>query len=427
MEFKKVNPIHGILVFIVVILMLLFVAVPIQMAAGMYGVAITEIILLVLGIVPVFIFKMDFKEVFPIKRPTFLQLLGVGVLWFGSYLMVMVSTLIIQFYFPKITEVGEAMQDIFTSVPVVVSFFIVALMPAICEEVLHRGFILATFNRVNNKWIVILSMGLIFGFFHLDPYRFLPTAILGVVLTYIMIETKNILLPMLFHFINNAVSTGISFLTKDLVSSGASQTTVSIMSIAIFLILGSVIPFLFLLGGLLLRDKTKDKSATLVASIPKKNKFMNLWITLATAGVFIVSGIVLLVMNYKEISVIYETNITMEVNEQSPNMTMDMHVEQSGEYKIKLAMNNERGVNELIILHESGEEVYRTSAGQLTYEGTIKLESGNYTIHVVFHLKDGDEYYKNMGFESDDIEKLGLLGDLNVYTDFELNLVISMF
>ena len=46
-------------------------------------------------------------------------------------------------------------------------------------------------------------MGIIFGLFHGSVWRFLPTAILGGVLTYIMLETENMFYPALFHFTNN--------------------------------------------------------------------------------------------------------------------------------------------------------------------------------------------------------------------------------
>ena len=41
----------------------------------------------------------------------------------------------------------------------------------------------------------VTAMGIIFGIFHLDFVRFIPTAVLGAALTYVMLETDNILLP----------------------------------------------------------------------------------------------------------------------------------------------------------------------------------------------------------------------------------------
>ena len=38
-----------------------------------------------------------------------------------------------------------------------------------CEEALHRGFIQYSFQSVRSDWVIILSMGFIFGLFHMDP------------------------------------------------------------------------------------------------------------------------------------------------------------------------------------------------------------------------------------------------------------------
>jgi len=88
------------------------------------------------------------------------------------------------------------------SVPLVLSVAIMGVMPGICEEVLHRGLILHTLKNQKNDTVKIILMAAIFGVFHIDPYRFLPTALIGLVLSYIMIKTENILLPVLLHFAN---------------------------------------------------------------------------------------------------------------------------------------------------------------------------------------------------------------------------------
>src|SRR5690606_35829883 len=80
-----------------------------------------------------------------------------------------------------------------------------AVMPAICEEALHRGFIQSTMRSIRFDWVIVLIMGFIFGVFHLDPVRFLGTAILGAVLSYVMVKTRNIFYPSFLHMINNAI------------------------------------------------------------------------------------------------------------------------------------------------------------------------------------------------------------------------------
>jgi membrane protease YdiL (CAAX protease family) len=201
---KQLKPYHGIAVFASVILATIFIAAPVQRVWGIYGVAVTEFMILALGLVPAIFLKADLREMFPVKRPMLRQITGTLVIWAGSYLTVILITLITGYLFPEgLTQVNNGIQSVTTSVPMGIAFIIIAVMPAVCEEALHRGFILSSMYSLKNKWYMILCMGIIFGIFHLDPYRFLPTAVLGMAMTYIMIETRNILLPALFHLFNN--------------------------------------------------------------------------------------------------------------------------------------------------------------------------------------------------------------------------------
>lgn len=254
---RKLKPYHGIGLFVLVILMMLFVATPIQMRFGMYGVAITELIILVMAVIPAIILKANLKEVFPIKRPSIRQLFGTLIMWLATFLAVTLVTLIIGYYFPEgISQVSEGLNEVVTSIPMWISFIIVAIMPAICEEALTRGFIQASFHSFKSKWFIVVLVGIIFGIFHLDPFRFFPTAILGGTMAYIMIETKNLLLPIFFHFVNNGLSTLVSFLlpAQEAVEA-VGEFYVPLASIGAYFIIGSAVPFLFLLGSILIHKK----------------------------------------------------------------------------------------------------------------------------------------------------------------------------
>jgi membrane protease YdiL (CAAX protease family) len=253
---KQLKPYQGLVIFGLVILMFLFVAAPIQEKMGLYGVLLTELLILLFAILPAVLLKADLKEVFPVKKPRVRQILGTLVLWIGSLLIVMLVTLIIGYLFPAgLTQVSDSLQDVFTSLPMGIAFLIIAGSPAICEEALVRGFLLASFQSLQKKWLIVLIVGILFGIFHLDFYRFLPTAILGMVLTYIMIETKNILLPALFHFINNGFSTLVSFATAGQLNSSSANVDVPLESIGAYFVVCSVAPFLLLFGSELIRNK----------------------------------------------------------------------------------------------------------------------------------------------------------------------------
>jgi membrane protease YdiL (CAAX protease family) len=292
---KQLKPYHGILIFVLVILMLLFVATPIQMQLGMTGVVITELLILLFGIIPAILFKADLKEVIPVKRPTLRQVFGVVVLWIGSLLLIMVVTLVIAYLFPDgLFEVSNGLQEVFTSVPMLISFLIVAVSPAICEEVLVRGFILSSFSTLKNKWFTVVIVGILFGIFHLDPFRFLPTAILGVILSYIMVETKNILLPALFHFINNGFSTLTSFLTSGSTKADQTNMKVPLISVGVYFIIAAGVPFILFFGSKLLHPKTMITDMQ-EAELQRKKDSKTLWIALGCTFLMVIIGLAVMI------------------------------------------------------------------------------------------------------------------------------------
>lgn len=288
---RQLKPLQGILVFVLYIVMMFVVCAPVQMRLGMYGVLITEIMILALGILPAILLKADLREVFPIKVPKLRQIGGVCILWAGSILIVNLVSLILGYLFPQsFNTVNQGMTQVFKSVPAIITFLIIAVSPAICEEVLVRGFILSTLKSIKNKWLLILIMGVIFGLFHLSGIRFLPTGILGIFLAYIMIETNNLLLPALFHFINNGFSSMISYITPTQ-TEATTQTVITPLSIGAYTILCSVAPLLILLGTRLLKDKAQAREGELGAG-NRKTGWIRLSVALVSFGVLLVIGIV---------------------------------------------------------------------------------------------------------------------------------------
>ena len=87
------------------------------------------------------------------------------------------------------------------------NIFIIALIPAIGEELIFRGVLQKLLvNKMRSAHLAIIITSVIFSALHFEFYAFLPRIILGMVLGYTFYYTGNIIIPMLIHFINNAVS-----------------------------------------------------------------------------------------------------------------------------------------------------------------------------------------------------------------------------
>ena len=81
---------------------------------------------------------------------------------------------------------------------------IVALIPAVCEELLFRGLVMRSFEEGLGSGRGVMLSGVIFGAYHLNPFTFIPLAILGVYLGFIAYRANSVWVSAAAHFYNNA-------------------------------------------------------------------------------------------------------------------------------------------------------------------------------------------------------------------------------
>ena len=88
------------------------------------------------------------------------------------------------------------------SIPFAISMM--ALTPAICEEVLFRGYIRRQAERVMGITGGIAFSGLIFGLYHIRPTQALPLGLLGVYMAYITWRSGSLIPAIVVHLANNS-------------------------------------------------------------------------------------------------------------------------------------------------------------------------------------------------------------------------------
>jgi membrane protease YdiL (CAAX protease family) len=95
------------------------------------------------------------------------------------------------------------------------SIFVMALLPAMSEEMLFRGGLQNFLTRATKKpWLSIIIVSILFSIVHFSVYGFLVRFFLGIVLGFIFYSTGSIWLSMTAHFFNNALAvSGIFFMT----------------------------------------------------------------------------------------------------------------------------------------------------------------------------------------------------------------------
>jgi len=103
-------------------------------------------------------------------------------------------------------EVSNKMLSVNTLAGFIINLMIFGLFAAVSEELLFRSVIQPFFVRVcKNAYLGILITAIIFSAVHFEFYGFIPRVLLGFMLGYMYYLTGSILVPMLMHFLNNAI------------------------------------------------------------------------------------------------------------------------------------------------------------------------------------------------------------------------------
>ena len=299
---KTLKVYHGIIMLILSAVCVFFVSPILGANLGLYGTLLNEILLLVLAVALTAVVRGDFKQVFPIHKPKLSAVFGTILLWIGSFLAIMIITMIIAYFFPEeVIGVSQGLGMEFASLTFIISFVIVSISPAICEEAVFRGVVMHSFDNGKNKWIAIVVTGLIFGAFHGNIWRFVPTALLGIMLGYIVYETDNMIYGALFHAINNAMPLLSIFVMKSMYSNEMFQSQMSTMtdsgipliSIGMYVMYGAAIPLLLTIGNYLIHKGTKHAKNSLFA----KEERMKLVVLLLISVAFLVVGFFIIIFS----------------------------------------------------------------------------------------------------------------------------------
>ena len=87
----------------------------------------------------------------------------------------------------------------------VISLIMIALLPALFEEMLFRGSLQPVMiNITKNAFAGILITSILFSAIHISYYGFLPRLALGLIIGYVFYFSKNLWLSVLTHFLYNA-------------------------------------------------------------------------------------------------------------------------------------------------------------------------------------------------------------------------------
>lgn len=150
--------------------------------------------------------KTDFSKVFRFHKVNAWQLLGTVLCWFGTYVIMMLISAGLSQLFPASAESADSLLTLWENQPLWLIVLSSALLPAVCEELLFRGYL---FGSLSNKYRIataILWTGILFGLYHMNLIKLVVVGLLGVMLAYIVYKADSIWCSILAHFLNNFIA-----------------------------------------------------------------------------------------------------------------------------------------------------------------------------------------------------------------------------
>jgi membrane protease YdiL (CAAX protease family) len=93
------------------------------------------------------------------------------------------------------------------------NLLMIAILPAIGEELIFRGIFQKIFYRIFRSGdLAIWVTAFIFSAMHFQFFGFLPRFILGLIFGYLFLWSGNLWMPVIAHFVNNAISVIVSYI-----------------------------------------------------------------------------------------------------------------------------------------------------------------------------------------------------------------------
>lgn len=179
--------------------------------------------------------------------------------------------------------VSETLTYTVESNPLIVNLLIIALLPAVVEEIIFRGLIFNGYKKRNPLKAALMS-ALLFGLIHMNINQFSYAFVIGIIFALLTYVTGSIIPSIIAHFVINGTSVVFSHILADIqktnaVAGQAADVVVNenAMLIATYLMLGAMAVGGLVLAGLLFyaicRKNRGFESFKMILKKPMRNSY----------------------------------------------------------------------------------------------------------------------------------------------------------
>lgn len=293
MEKKRPTILGANYLYLVVALLLITVGGFFQIRNIYSGIFITEYIIILLSMIFfVGLKKYDFKEVFKLKKISLIQVIKTIFIAICSYPIALFFNyiiLIVVSFYGGLRETPLPIPE--NTSMFLLSLFLFALTPGICEEAMFRGVMYSAYERIGAKNAIVLT-GILFGLFHLDIQNFLGPTFLGILFGFMVYKTGSIYTSVIAHTVNNSIAivllkiVGSQDIQAEALPTGLTQTLSLVIALVPLTVIASVAGVIVYFLFKSLSDETYE------TTLPKEKISFVHWIPiLLVCLIFVISMI----------------------------------------------------------------------------------------------------------------------------------------
>ncbi len=157
-----------------------------------------------------FMFTRNPRRTLLVRMPRPVAVVAAGLLALSIHPLAMWLSDAIQRLYPIQDEVHQQLVQIQQMIAQAPSIWhilaLMALLPAICEELAFRGFILSGLRHMGHKWSAIALSSVFFGLTHGILQQSISATLIGIVIGFLAVQTGSLLPGIAFHVVYNSLS-----------------------------------------------------------------------------------------------------------------------------------------------------------------------------------------------------------------------------
>lgn len=198
---------ESLLILVIALLFMVYLGGMMGLEAPVMGVIVPQFFIGILPLLTCFYIKGDFKKVFGLRLLGLRHLIASLLLYLGVGSLTLLLSNVLAHFFPVQNEnLSQEYLNLLEGLPFAVALLLMAVLPAVCEELMFRGYLYTAFREKMRFLPAMILVSLLFGISHMSIIKLIPTALLGCALFYARERSQSILASSLMHFLNNGVS-----------------------------------------------------------------------------------------------------------------------------------------------------------------------------------------------------------------------------